>query len=128
MILFIETTSMAVPDQNQARAAATKFIEKGVGPDRLMAVVDFGGSLIVRQNFTTNAQLLAAAVSGVKNPNIETNGQSAALASPVMIASSGMSSISSAEADFGARTMLLAVPSLAKNLRSVPRLKMLVLF
>jgi len=31
-----------------------------------MAVVDFGGSLIVRQNFTTNAQLLTAAVSGVK--------------------------------------------------------------
>jgi len=47
-----------------------------------MAVVDFGGSLIVRQNFTTNAQLLTAAVSGVKNPNIETNGQSAALALP----------------------------------------------
>ena len=128
MILFFDNSSMASPDQIQARAAATKFIEKGAGPDRLMAVVDFGGSLIVRQNFTTNAQLLTAAVSGVKNPNIETNGQSAALASPVMIASSGMSSISSAEADFGARTMLLAVRSLAKNLRSVPGRKMLILF
>jgi len=128
MILFFDNSSMALPDQIQARAAAAKFIEKGAGPDRLMAVVDFGGSLMVRQNFTTNAELLTAAVSGVKNPNIETNGQSAALAAPVMIASSGMSSISSAEADFGARTMLLAVRSLAKNLRAVPGRKMLILF
>ncbi|HWY08279.1 MAG TPA: VWA domain-containing protein [Candidatus Acidoferrales bacterium] len=128
MILFFDNSSMAAPDQIQARAAAVKFIGKGAGPDRLMAVVDFGGSLLVKQNFTTNADLLTAAVSGVKNPNIETNGQSAALAAPVMIASSGMSSISSAEADFGARTMLLAVRSLAKNLRAVPGRKMLILF
>src|SRR5258705_11742119 len=119
MILFLHNSCLAPPEQSPDCGADAKFIEKGAGPDRLMAVVDFGGSLIVRQNFTTNAQLLTAAVSGVKNPNIETNGQSAALASPVMIASSGMSSISSAEADFGARTMLLAVRSLAKNLLSV---------
>jgi VWFA-related protein len=128
MILFFDNSSMAPPDQIQARAAAAKFIEKGAGPDRLVAVVDFGGSLLVKQNFTTNADLLTAAVSGVKNPSIETNGQSAALAAPVMIASSGLSSISSAEADFGARTMLLAVRSLAKNLRAVPGRKMLILF
>jgi len=128
MILFFDNSSMAAPDQIQARAAAAKFIAEGGGPDRLMAVVDFGGSLVMRQNFTTNAELLTAAVSGVRNPNIETNGQSAALAAPVMIASSGMSSISTAEADFGARTMLLAVRSLAKNLRAVPGRKMLILF
>jgi len=128
MILFFDNSSMALPDQIQARAAAAKFIDKGAGPDRLMAVVDFGGSLLIRQNFTANAELLTAAVSGVKNPNIETNGQSAALANPVMIASSSLSSISNAESDFGARTMLLAVRSLAKNLRAVPGRKMLVLF
>jgi len=128
MIFFFDNSSMAVPDQIQARAAATKFIEKSAAPDRLMAVVDFGGSLLVRQNFTTNAALLTAAVSGVHNPSIETNGQTAALANPVMVASSGLSSISDAEGDFGARTMLLAVRSLAKNLRAVPGRKMLVLF
>jgi VWFA-related protein len=128
MILFFDNSSMALPDQIQARAAATKFIAEGAGPDRLMAVVDFGGSLLVRQNFTTNADLLTGAVSGVKNPNIETNGQSAALANPVMVASSSLSSISNAEADYGARTMLLAIRSLAKNLRAVPGRKMLILF
>ena len=128
MILFFDNSSMAPPDQIQARAAAGKFIADAAGPDRLMAVVDFGGSLIVRQNFTTNANLLTAAVSGVKHAEIETNGQSADAANPVMVASAGFSSISNAEADYGARTMLLAVRSLAKNLRAVPGRKMLILF
>jgi VWFA-related protein len=128
MILFFDNSSMAPPDQIQARAAAAKFIAEGATPDRLMAVVDFGGSLLVKQNFTSNGDLLAAAVSGVKHANIETNGQTAALAAPVMVASSGLSSISNAEADYGARTMLLAVRSLAKNLRAVPGRKMLILF
>ena len=128
MILFFDNSSMAPPDQIQARAAAGKFIAEAAGPDRLMAVVDFGGSLMVRQNFTTNADLLTAAVSGVKHAEIETNGQSAALSNPVMVASSGLSSISNAEADYGARTMLLSIRSLAKNLRAVPGRKMLILF
>jgi len=128
MILFFDNSSMAPPDQIQARAAAAKFIAEGATPDRLMAVVDFGGSLLVKQNFTSNGDLLTAAVSGVKHANIETNGQTAALAAPVMVASSGLSSISNAEADYGARTMLLAVRSLAKNLRAVPGRKMLILF
>ena len=128
MILFFDNSSMAPPDQIQARAAAAKFIAEGAAPDRLMAVVDFGGSLLVKQNFTSNGDLLTAAVSGVKHANIETNGQTAALAAPVMVASSGLSSISNAEADYGARTMLLAVRSLAKNLRAVPGRKMLILF
>ena len=128
MILFFDNSSMALPDQIQARAAATKFIAEAAAPDQLMAVVDFGGTLLVKQNFTANADLLTAAVSGVKHANIETNGQSADMANPVMVASSGLSSISNAEADFGARTMLLAVRSLAKNLRAVPGRKMLILF
>jgi VWFA-related protein len=128
MILFFDNSSMAPPDQIQARAAAGKFIAEAAGPDRLMAVVDFGGSLIVRQNFTTNADLLTAAVSGVKHAEIETNGQSAAMSNPVMVASAGLSSISNAEADYGARTMLLSIRSLAKNLRTVPGRKMLILF
>src|SRR5205823_4386824 len=40
----------------------------------------------------------------------------------------GMSSLFNAQADFGARTMLLAVRSLAKNLRSIPGRKMMILF
>src|SRR6266436_6383294 len=51
---------------------------------------------------------------------------------PVSVASTGLpslgSSLGNAAADFGARSMLLAVRSLAKNLRSIPGRKMVVLF
>ena len=125
LILFFDNASMQAPDQIQARGAASKFIEANGGTDNLMAVVDFGGSLKIVQNFTANADLLRAAVGGVKSSSIDSN---APPPTPVTVASTGLSSISSSEADFGARTMLLAVRSLAKNLRSVPGRKMMVLF
>jgi VWFA-related protein len=135
LILFFDNSTMAAPDQIQARSAATKFIEANAGPDRLMAVVDFGGTLRIVRNFTANANLLRAAVSGVKSSAVDPNA-----ADPVTVASNasntplgagpsiGSSSLSNAAADFGARSMLLAIRSLAKNLRSVPGRKMVVLF
>lgn len=126
MILFFDNSSMQKPDQIQARGAAAKFIEKTAGPDRLMAVVDFGGSLVIKQNFTSNAKLLQAAVSGVHAPSIETNAQSDSQS--MTVASMGMPSVSSAESNFGARSMLVSIRSLAKNLRAVPGRKMLILF
>ena len=128
MILFFDNSTMAAPDQIQARAAAKKFIENNAGPDKLMAVVDFGGTLRIVQNFTANANLLQAAVSGVKSSSVDPNAQA-----PVEVASAGLSptsgstgfsspfsSMNNAEADFGARSMLLSLRSLAKNLRGVP--------
>src|SRR6266403_13809 len=100
------------------------------GPDRLMAVVDFGGSLRIVQNFTANADVLRAAVSGIKNSSVDPNAAPADV--PVTVASTGLtsfgSSLGNAAADFGARSMLLAVRSLAQNLRSIPGRKMVVLF
>jgi VWFA-related protein len=123
LILFFDNSTMAPPDQIQARGAAAKFVDANAGPDRMMAVVDFGGTLRIVQNFTANADTLRAAVSGVKSSSVDPNATS-----PVTIASAGISSLNNTEADFGARTMLLAVRSLAKNLRSVPGRKMMVLF
>jgi VWFA-related protein len=130
LILFFDNSTMAAPDQIQARNAATKFIAANAGPDRLMAVVDFGGSLRIVQNFTANADVLRAAVSGVKTSSVDPNAPAAD--SPVTVASTSLpsfgSSLGNAAADFGARSMLLAVRSLAKNLRSIPGRKMVVLF
>ena len=96
-----------------------------------MAVVDFDGSLRIVQNFTASSVLLRAAVSGVKGSAVDPNAPPADAA--VTVASTamptvGMSSLFNAQADFGARTMLLAVRSLAKNLRSIPGRKMVILF
>src|ERR1700719_3117530 len=127
LILFFDNSTMQPPDQIQARNAANQFIAANTDADHLMAVVDFGGALRIVQNFTANAELLRSAVAGVKFSSINTNA-SVPDAQPVTVASAGLSSLSNAEADFGARSVLLAVRSLAKNLRTVPGRKMLVLF
>src|SRR6266851_5049620 len=103
LILFFDNSTMAAPDQIQARSAATKFIEANAGPDRLMAVVDFGGALRIVQNFTANAEVLRAAVSGVKGSAVNPNAPPPDV--PVAVASNslsaiGMSSLGNAEADF----------------------------
>jgi hypothetical protein len=77
----------------------------------MMAVVDFSGSLRIAQNFTANADVLNAAVSGVKGSGVNSNASTNS--GSVTVAAAGLSSISTAEADYGARTMLLAVRSLA---------------
>jgi VWFA-related protein len=123
LILFFDNSTMDAPEQIQARGAASKFIDANTSADHLMAVVDFGGALNIVQNFTANAAHLQAAVARVKNSAVDPNATQ-----PVTIASTGISSLSTAAADFGARSMLLAVRSLAKNLRSVPGRKMLILF
>ncbi|HKW61753.1 MAG TPA: VWA domain-containing protein [Candidatus Acidoferrum sp.] len=137
LILFFDNSTMAAPDQIQARGAAQKFIEANASPDRLMAVVDFGGSLRIVQNFTASSVLLRAAVSGIKSSAVDPNAPPpdvtvASNSMPNSMANSmptmGMSSLGNAAADFGARTMLLAVRSLAKNLRTIPGRKMMILF
>src|SRR6516225_3279734 len=65
MILFFDNSSMEMGDQIQARDAAQKFVSSNAGPDHLMAIVNFGGSLVIRQNFTADAKLLQAAVTGI---------------------------------------------------------------
>ena len=132
LVLFFDNSTMAAPDQIQARGAAQKFIEANAGPDRLMAVVDFGGSLRIVQNFTASSLLLRAAVSGIKTSTVDPNAPPdvtvASNSMPNAMPAIGMSSLGNAAADFGARTMLLAVRSLAKNLRSIPGRKMMILF
>jgi VWFA-related protein len=140
LIFFFDNSTMAAPEQIQARDAAKKFIDSNAGPDRLMAIVDFGGTLQVVQNFTANADLLRAAVGGPKGSAVNPNAQG-----PTEVASAGMSpsvgpsagpggysspfsSMSNAEAQFGARSMLLSLRTLAQNLRGVPGRKILVLF
>src|ERR1700730_472171 len=127
LILFFDNSTMQPPDQIQARNAANQFIAANSDADHLMAVVDFGGALRIVQNFTANADLLRSAVGGVKFSSINPNAN-VPDSQPVTVASTGLSSLSNAEADFGARSVLLAVRSLAKNLRTVPGRKMLVLF
>jgi VWFA-related protein len=125
MVLLFDNSTMNMSDQAQARMAAAKFIDANAGPDRLMAIADFGGSVHISQNFTANADRLKQVVMGLKGSAVSPN------AEPPMVASLGAPSLgpslSNAEADFGIRSVLLALRSLAKSLSTVPGRKTLVM-
>jgi len=132
IVLFFDDSTMAIEDQMLARRAATQFVEKTASPDRMMAVVDFGGTTRIVQNFTADGEKLKRATA-----NLQTSAVSPNAASPMsptdsmegptpQVASLGQ--ISLAEADFGVRSFLLAIRNLVKTLRTVPGRKSLILF
>jgi VWFA-related protein len=126
MVLFFDNSTMDMSDQAQARMAAAKFIDANAGPNRLMAVADFGGSVHISQNFTADATRLKQVVAGIQGSAVSPNTQP-----PVMVASMGAPSLGpslgNAEADFGVHSVLLALRSLAKSLSTVPGRKTLVM-
>ena len=125
-ILFFDDSSMDASDQPRARAAAVKFIDANVAPDRALAIVEFTGALRITQNFTTDAAKLKQVASGIQNSSISTNPPS-----PTAInAAPGLNgpSLNSAENNFGAYSVLLSIRILAKNLAAVAGRKSLVLF
>jgi VWFA-related protein len=121
LVLLFDNSTMSFADQAQAREAAAKFVEANAGPDRYMAVINFGGTLNVAQNFTPDAERLKQVVRNVKFSNVSPNAQ------PTQVASLGAPQLGSAEAHFGTRTLLLALRSVAKSLASVPGRKSVVL-
>src|SRR6202453_3609211 len=125
MVLFFDNSTMDMGDQAQARTAAAKFIDANAGPNRLMAIADFGGSVHISQNFTADASRLKQVVAGLQGSAVSPNAQ------PPLLASLGAPplgpSLSNAEADFGVQSVLLALRSLAKSLSTVPGRKTLVM-
>src|SRR5580704_9940882 len=147
MVLFFDNASMELGDQPQARAAAGKFIDAYAGPDRVMAIVNFGGSMQFTQNFTMDANRLKQAVSGISVSSISPNasasnssgganagsmgGAPASAVNAGMSTSglqSGMPSLGNSEGSFGAYTLLLSLRQLAKSLTPIPGRKSLILF
>ena len=83
LVLFFDNSSMDPSDQMRARQAATTFIEHNAAPNHLMAVVDFGGTIHIAQNFTSDADRLKKVVAGVKFSDTSPN-------APVQVASLGV--------------------------------------
>ena len=135
IILFFDNSTMELSDQPQARAAAAKFIDENAGPDRVMAVVDFGGALKIKQNFTADSARLKLAVQSIGTSAVQPNanaGNSGSVSSGGL-SSDGPSSTGSIMLDnsisnFGVQTLLLAIRDMAKNLASIPGRKSMILF
>ncbi len=126
LVLFFDNSTMDRGDQAQARVAAAKFIDANAGPDRLIAVAEFGGTVHISQNFTADVGRLKQVVMGIKNSTVSPNGDSSATVASITSPSIGPS-LTNAEADFGVRSVLLALRSLAKSMSSVPGRKTLVM-
>jgi VWFA-related protein len=130
LVLFFDNSTMDMSDQMRARQAAAQFIDANAAPNRLIAVVDFGGTVRIAQNFTADADKLKQVVAGLKTSAVSPNApvQVASLGtSPITGSIFGMASLSTTEADFGARSVMLALRSLAKSLGTVPGRKTLVM-
>ncbi|HUI82592.1 MAG TPA: VWA domain-containing protein [Candidatus Binatia bacterium] len=127
LVLFFDNSTMNVSDQAKARDAALKFLDTNTGANRYIAVVDFGGSLRIAQNFTSDAERLKQVVRTLKFSAVAPNTETAA-SQPVPAPVAGIPQLVSAEANFGVRTLLLALRNLARGMASVPGRKSLVLF
>jgi VWFA-related protein len=125
LILFFDNSTMDKTEQIQAKAAARKFVESSSGSDRLTSVVDFGGTYQVAQDFTSNADLLRAALTGVDTSRVDPNGRAPA---NIVDPNGVISDAYQKEKEYGQRAMLLSVRSLAENLSKFPGRKMVVLF
>ena len=97
MVLFFDDSTMSPALQIQARQAAGKFVEGTASPNRMMAVVDFSGTLKIAQNFTADGELLKRAVSTVKYSAVNPNAEAV-----LQLAAMGVPSLGRAESDFGA--------------------------
>jgi VWFA-related protein len=140
MVLFFDNSSMELSDQPRARAAAGKFIDAYAGEDRVMAIVNFGGTMQFAQNFTMDANRLKQAVSGIStsslssNPTASNSGNDANSPGSAVNTNmpsglqTGMPSLGNAEGNFGAYTLLLSLRQLAKSLTPIPGRKSLILF
>jgi len=111
LVLFFDNSSVNPSQQTYARDAATKFIEKNAGPNRLMAIVEFGGTLKVSQNFTDDADRLKKVVAGVKFSSV---------------GSAAGPGLGRGFTNFSTRGVLGALRDMAKGLADVPGRKTLV--
>jgi VWFA-related protein len=121
MVLLFDNSTVSFSDQKYARDAAAKFIDANAAPNRMMAVVNYGGSMQIVQNFTSSADRLKAAVAGVKFSSVSPNETGT---SPT-----GTPTLKpSAAGQFGVQGILMDLRAFVKELATVPGRKSLVLF
>ncbi len=125
IVLMFDNSTVGFSDQRYARDAANKFIDANAAPNRLMAVVNYGGTMSVAQNFTSNVDRLKAAVAGAKFSAVSPN---ETVDSGTVDARGASVRVPSSAGQFGIQSLLMQLRAFAKNLGSVPGRKSLILF
>src|ERR1017187_1058868 len=131
-VLFFNNPMLDSPSETRARAAAARFVAANAGSGNLMAVAEYGNSLVLTQNFTPDAQRLQQVVSGAQLAGSMTDAigvpGSTAASSAIGSNTLGSSNVGDISNREGQRRFLLAVASLAGGLSGVPGRKTVVLF
>jgi VWFA-related protein len=117
MVLFFDNMMVRSTAQMEVRQAAAKFVEMTASPDRMMAVMDFGGVLHVAQNFTANGELLNSAIKSVELSVVQTNA-----------AGRQWTRGSQVQTDYATLALLRAFRDIAKMLSTVPGRKTVLFF
>jgi VWFA-related protein len=149
MVFFFDDTSMSLVDQTRARQSAAQFAAANFGPNRMMAVADFGGALKLTQSFTADPELLSKALRDVRQATVsspQTPGQGGSTAdlsgNSAGVGRGGFPgngpggngalgnnpAASGPGSDAIARSALMALKIMARNLNSMPGRKALILF
>ncbi len=120
MVLFFDNSTMDFGQQAYARKAAAAFIDSNAGPNRYIAIINYGGSISLSQNFTDDVDRLKKVVSGVKFSSVAPNDTSSDT-------SAMNATLSGAASGFASRDLALALRMTAKNMSAVEGRKILVL-
>jgi VWFA-related protein len=133
LVLYFDNTSMTTRDQVMARQAASGFIDANAGPNRLMAVLNYAGTLRVAQNFTDNAGRLKDALnragSSAAAPSASDIDRShePGLERQDRLTGGGTGGNTSATTSLGVRDMIRSLGNLTKSLGVLPGRKIVVL-
>ena len=123
IILFFDTSTLSPSTLLAAKKDATRFVDTFASPDRYIAVIAYGGSMQVLQNFTPDATRLDAALANLESFSVSPNG----LATPA--AGRARAAPANTPADpLTFRSMLTSMRSVAASVASVRDRKALVLF
>jgi hypothetical protein len=110
LVLFFDNPSMDTADQIRARQAAVKFIDANAGPDRMIAILNYGGG--PQLNFTANVERLKSVAGGTTLP-VSSNTDSGSGPSLNMAGGCG-------------NDVIMEIRCVAKRLATVPGRKSLV--
>ncbi len=122
MVLFFDNSSMDFAGQAKARDAAAKFLDANAGPNRLIAIAEYGGQVHITQNFTADGALLKKVAAGFRTSHVTLNQD------PIQVASlGGPSPLDGLQQGFAIQSVATALRDLAKGLASVPGRKSVVM-
>jgi VWFA-related protein len=117
LVLFFDDTTMGERDRARVRQAAAQLIGANAGPNSLIALVNFSGTVQLVQNFTGDANRLNEAINALSLSSLR----------PAAV-TEGTFAAPSAATTFGNRSLVLELGRLAGNMRTIPARKSLLLF